>query len=153
MSSKPEDTKSGGAEDKTTSVDVPSTTTTDLKSPSPNRSSTLPGLNGAASSPSQNKSRFNLGASGVNGSATGAGEAVGMGAKSMPGSRRTSAMVGSGGAAGQDGTFGLDKLSLSTGQVTEGREEDVGAEGARGELGWNCWRGDCREADIWRGRC
>jgi hypothetical protein len=41
-------------------------------------------------------------------------------------------MVGSTGQGAQDGTFGLDKLSLSTGQVTEGRDEDVGAEGARG---------------------
>jgi hypothetical protein len=44
--------------------------------------------------------------------------------------------------AGNGGeTFGLDKLSLSTGQVGEGREEDVGAEGARGE---------CLDSDLSR---
>lgn len=42
-------------------------------------------------------------------------------------------MAPAGAAAGGE-TFGLDKLSLSTGQVGEGREEDVGAEGARGEF-------------------
>jgi hypothetical protein len=142
MASKSEDVKpKSGSEDKVSSVE-PATSTnstsapngSELKSPSPNRQSNLPGINGSPST--QGKSRFNLGANGAQGSS----ESVGLGAKSMPGSRRTSAMTSAGAGAGGE-TFGLDKLSLSTGQVGEGREEDVGAEGARGE---------CLDSDLSR---
>lgn len=52
----------------------------------------------------------------------------------MPGKQRA------GTGAGADATFGLEKLSLggadagTGGEGKQGREEDVGAEGARGEF-------------------
>lgn len=50
------------------------------------------------------------------------------GAKSMPGSRRTS---------GINGTFGMEKLSLSTMSHKERKEdEDVDAEGAQSRSRW-----------------
>lgn len=124
---------------KTVTTEELQSTADALKSPRANSGSNLNGVG----SPSQGKSRFNLGSSSPAQNSNQnqiQGENVGLGAKSMPGSRRTSALpVGGGATAGQaqggnnGETFGMDKLSLSTPQVGGRGEEDVGAEGARGE--------------------
>jgi hypothetical protein len=134
MASKTEDVKSGQAED--IKVEQPGTPPSKTSNLSPSGAA----INGTASPSGAGKSRFNLPSSGSNNEtpgpigtpvknagANGAG-ALGLGAKSMPGSRRTSAMLSSG--AGNDVTFGLEKLSLG-----QAKEEDVGAEGARGTSG------------------